>query len=160
MDVVFQCDECGWGSERDEKQDTRGSKVQSGSLLFLLKFFFFWALSLLIVTGPYVGLRYAAGYFADFFGTGEAEWLDGFIKGLNIHYPWLMGAYIFLAHFISPEYDKGKMGIFGAGRIANPALTRDHHYNRAMYSLESLLGPGRIVAATLAASWRLIIGKR
>ncbi len=148
--LKYECDQCGWGVSGTGQEEDTGR-----STFFWVKLILFWILALVILAGPYIGLRYAAAYFADIMGAPGGEGAARFVRGLNIHYAWIMAAYLVVCHFITPEYDIENMGIFGSGRYANPAITGEHYYNRIMYSLASFMIPGNVVLATFAATWRL-----
>ncbi|MFA9479203.1 hypothetical protein ACERK3_13000 [Phycisphaerales bacterium AB-hyl4] len=148
----LMCQNCGWGGANhsaDAAEDDGPSKA------FWLKFAFFWVMTLVVLVGPYVGLRFGAAYVAGPTGLADGSLEARFVAGLNLHYAWVMAVYLAFCWVVTPTYDRENMGLFGRGLAYNPVLTGEHRYNRTMHKLNTLVTPGKIVLATCRATWGL-----
>lgn len=151
--LALACDACGWGAgARDfNESEARAGETASG---FRIPLGLGWALSLVILLGPYVAARIAIARL-DSAGHGAvAGAADRLLDLLNLHYGWVMFLYVAIAALITPSYDPHNLGLFGWSRIDNP-LTFEDDRNRAMRNLAVLLYPGKIVWATISHTWTL-----
>ena len=143
------CSECGWGSEvpaaTESPESIRGAAFYS-------RYGLMWVLTVVVVAGPYFGIRYFLVEMGEFVETGNA------LAKLNLHYGWVLLAYLGVCWAVTPEYDRNNLGIFGGNPRGkyNPAWTPEQHYNRFMRTLSGLLMPGKIVVATVTKTWSLL----
>lgn len=155
--VQYYCESCGWGMDRVFDDAEASAGVSSGTYL---KLGLFWLMTLIILIGPFFGLLWAADQTLVDLPGGLSGLDERFVDGLYRHYWWVMLVYLAVCWTFTPSFDRENMGIFGAGYHGNPAVTREHHANRLLYSLHTWLVPGKIVLATVAATWQLLRGRR
>ncbi len=143
------CTECGWGTEAPAAAE---SPESSRGIGFYLRYGLMWILTVLVVAGPYFGIRYLLVEMGEFVATEDA------LAKLNFHYGWILLGYLAVCWSVTPEYDRNNLGIFGGHPNSryNPAWTPEQHANRFMRTLSGLLMPGKIVVATVATTWRLL----
>ena len=146
------CPECGWGSEAPPDP----SPEPPSGAGFYVRYGLMWVLTVIVVAGPYVGLRWL------FLELGELGPMDEALRKLNLHYGWVLLVYLALCRTVSPRYDRGNLGIFGGNPHSryNPAWTPEQHYNRFMHTLSMILVPGKIVVATLEMTRELLVSRR
>ncbi len=143
------CPECGWGSEVSEVSERTEAIRGVG---FYLRYGLMWVLTVIVVAGPYLGIRYLLVEMGEFVETGDA------LAKLNLHYGWILLAYIGVCWAVTLEYDRSNLGIFGGHPNSkyNPAWTPEQHANRFMRTSSVFLMPGKVVVDTVATTWNLL----
>ncbi|MEX2672752.1 MAG: hypothetical protein WD294_11655 [Phycisphaeraceae bacterium] len=152
------CEACGWGMQRlggggaVEAEAGRGGK-------FWMQLGLMWLITPVILVGPYVGLRWGVLTLQQEFGAAT-EAMERWLADLNAYYCWVMGAYLLVSVMISPGYDRENMGIFGRGLTKfNWAVTSEQQHNRMMHNVATVLLPGKVVVATVLATWDVLRGR-
>lgn len=147
----FYCKKCGWGKEGLSPAPS-DSPLSVG---LFIKLGLLWALSVVIVVGPYLLFLYGIPELVTSITQGHAEMDPEKVRdALTPRYLWGMAIYLLLGVAFSPRYDPGKLGLFGNVFLDNPFSYEDD-FNRTMLALSLLLAPAKIVWATLRSTWRL-----
>lgn len=142
------CQHCGWG------EGDFGEIPVASSRPAIWKVGLLWVGAVAVIIGPYFALRFGVPYMLDVGVEGLDDAASRFISGLNIHYWWVMAAYIFLANVFNPTYDRSKLGWFG-GYLDNPFSWEDD-IERQKRGLAFILLPGKTVGAAVIFTWRLV----
>jgi len=113
----------------------------------LLQLTGYLALSLLILVGPYLAIRFGAPFFWPP-PPEAAEQFEYILALVDLNYWWIALVYVGISALITPSYDPDKRGLFGNPFINNP-LSLEDDYHRFMWKLALLLYPGKVVWFTL-----------
>lgn len=149
--LTIFCSDCGWGTDADAGEPEPAAQRPAVRNVALL-----WILAIAIFVGPYIALRLGIPHMLDIGPEVFDDAAGRLIANLNVHYWWVMAAYVFLAAVFTPTYDRDKVGLFG-GFVDNPFSFEDD-YHRHMRALAFFLLPGKVVAAALISTWRLAKG--
>lgn len=156
--AIHTCRECGWGSDR-----LRDRKLQAGidtapdrsiPIRTILKLPIFWALSALVVFGPWIAIVYGIPALAEQQGWTYIEATpQSLAADLNPVYWYVMAAYLALASLVKGAIQFDNLGLFGT-MIDNPFSFEDD-WNRSMLTLGLLLLPGKLVVFTVAGTFKV-----
>ena len=159
---VFYCDHCGWGKQQLENDDAFRSSVPPGppprsvSSAWLI-IIGLWGLSAAFVIVPYLLLVNIPFLFGGVdVGMFDAEAASRrMTAALNPLYWIIAGTYVLICATFDPlEIDWNDMGWFG-GLMNNPFSYTDN-MNRKRFVLLLMMIPGKIIVATLTATYRHI----
>lgn len=106
-----------------------------------------WTLSLVILIGPYLAIRFGLPLVWEP-PPGGQESFEYFLALVDLNYWWIAIVYVGVSALITPQYDPDKRGLFGSPFIDNP-LSLEDDYHRFMWKLAMVLFPGKVVWFTL-----------
>ena len=138
---VYVCSHCGWGRERAASLG-RDSDESSDAGVSVFKVALGWVFSAALIVGPYVAML--------IFVPQVQPWM-------HPTYWLVMATYLMAACVLNPSPDMSNLG-WGGGMIDNPFSWEDDA-NRHALGWALFLLPGKVVAWTVAATFRLLTGK-
>ena len=162
--VVLFCEQCGWGKDKLEAAQQQAARPDSDSsqaggsaagvpASAWAKLCFWWVVSIVVVIGPYLLVRYALTAWLRTRGDIAADIADSIGPFFDVHYWWMIGTYLIIAGALSPKPMSDHYGLFGMPTVDNP-LTLEDDFNRSMVTLQVLLIPGKIVWQTVGQTWQ------
>ena len=120
----------------------------------LLRLAWHWSLSLTILVGPYLFIRFGLPLLWEPMPR-EQESFEYFLALVDLNYWWVALVYVGVSALITPSYDPEKRGLFGSPFFDNP-LSLEDDYHRFMWKLSLVLFPGKVVWFTLQETYYFI----
>jgi hypothetical protein len=159
---IFYCEHCGWGKKQLEEKESPPEQdlgqTTDYTLSTWLKLGGLWILSAAIIIVPYILITnqlpsVLSSFDPELFNAQEVK--VRLTEALNPKYWLVLAAYIGICGFFQPpDVDWNDMGWFG-GLVNNPFSYSDD-INRLKFWFFLLMIPGKIIVATMTATYRLI----
>ena len=146
------CSACGWGTA----ESTAAGGEQEVAPAPAWKLALLWCAAVLVVTGPYVLLRFGLPSLFDVGLSGADAAHAKYLAALNGWYGIVMAFYLAAAGLFTPTYDPNNVGLFG-GMVDNPFSLQDD-WERTKRTWLFLLLPGKIFWAAVKLSWHRVRG--
>lgn len=159
---IFYCDSCGWGKQQLENDAPRSSSPLPDDPPRPASAAWLWIVGLWVLSAAFILVPYWLLIQAPFlFGGADTTVFDPqaasrrMAAALNPLYWIIAGTYVLICATFDPlEIDWNDMGWFG-GLMNNPFSYTDN-MNRKRLVLLLMMIPGKIIVATLTATYRHI----